>query len=92
MTPEYKGFDYLDCPAFSFLIEHPSTGRKLLFDLGVRKDWENLPQSIVKRIEGGGWEVSIEKGVAEILQKGGVDPKDIEAIIWRYEVQPTLPL
>lgn len=83
MTPPYKGLDYLDCPAFSFLIEHASSGRKLLFDLGVRKDWENMPAVIVKRIKDGGWKVTIEKGVSEILQEGGVAAKDIEAIIWR---------
>lgn len=82
-TPPYKGLDNLDCPAFSFLIEHASSGRKVLFDLGVRKDWENSPAMIVKRIKNGGWEVTVEKGVAEILQEGGVAPKDIEAIIWR---------
>lgn len=82
-TPSYKGLEYLDCPAFSFLIEHTASGRKILFDLGVRKDWENLPAVIVKRIKDGGWNVTIEKGVADILQEGGVAPKDIEAIIWR---------
>lgn len=83
VTPHYKGLDYLDCPAFSFLIEHASSGRMILFDLGVRKDRENLPMVIVKRIEDGGWNVTVEKGVAEILQEGGVAPKDIEAIVWR---------
>ena len=86
VTPPYEGLDHLDCPAFSFLIEHQSSGRKLLFDLGVRKDWENLPSRIVSRIKDGGWMVTVKKGVAEILQEGEVAPKDIEAIIWRYEV------
>ena len=83
MTPSYKGLDTLDAPAFSFLIEHQSSGRKLLFDLGVRKDWENLPPTIVKMIRDADCTVTVEKGVAEILQAGGVAPKDIEAIIWR---------
>ena len=83
MTPSYKGLDTLDAPAFSFLIEHQSSGRKLLFDLGVRKDWQNMPSTIVKRIEDGGFTVTVEKGIADILQAGGVAPKDIEAIIWR---------
>ena len=83
MTPSYKGLDTLDAPAFSFLIEHQSSGRKLLFDLGVRKDWENMPSTIVKRIEDGGFTVTVEKGIVEILQAGGVAPKDIEAIVWR---------
>ena len=46
-------------------------------------DWENLPATTVKGIKDGGCTVTIEKGVAEILQEGGVAPKDIEAIIWR---------
>lgn len=83
MTPPYKGLDYLDCPAFCFLIENQSSGRKVLFDLGVRKDWENLPATIVKRIKDGGWTVTIKKEVAEILLEGGVAPKEVEAIIWR---------
>ena len=83
LTPPYRGLDAIDCPAFSFLIEHQSSGRKLLFDLGVRKDWENLPAMMVKRIKDAGWSVKIDKGVAEILQEGGVSPNDIEAIIWR---------
>lgn len=83
-TPSYKGLGYLDCPAFSFLIEHTASGRKFLFDLGVRKDWENLPAAIVKRIKDGGWTVTIEKGVADILQEGGVAAKDIEAIFWSH--------
>ena len=83
VTPSYKGLDILDGPAFSFLIEHQSSGRKLLFDLGVRKDWENLPPTIVKNIRDANCTITVEKGVAEILQAGGVAPKDIEAIIWR---------
>lgn len=83
MTPPYKGLEYLDCPAFSFLIEHALSGRKLLFDLGVRKDRENMPAVIVKRIKDESWNVRVKKGVAEVLQEGGVAPEDIEAIIWR---------
>ena len=45
---------------------------------------------IVKRIKNGGWKVTVEKGVAEILQEGGVAPKDIEAIIWRWEARAAL--
>lgn len=81
VEPPIKGLDFLDCPAFSFLIEHPTNGRKLLFDLGVRKDWENLAPSITDRIRGGGWQITVEKDVAEILQGGGVKFENIEAIV-----------
>lgn len=83
MEPPIKGHDILDCPAFSFLIEHPD-GQKLLFDLGVRKDWENLSARISKRIKDGGWSVTVERGVADILQDSGVGPESINAIIWSH--------
>ena len=83
LEPEIKGFDTLDAPTFSFLIEHPTSGRKVLFDLGMRKDWENLAPVIVRQIENAGTKVNVEKGVADILNDGGVKPEAIEAIIWR---------
>lgn len=87
MGPPIKGYDFLDCPAFSFLIEHPS-GRKLLFDLGVRKDWWNLAPKITSRLKDGNWKVEVKKGVNEILEENGVPLDSIEAIIWRYQSPP----
>ncbi|KAI4200678.1 MAG: hypothetical protein LQ346_002340 [Caloplaca aetnensis] len=83
MEPGIKGHDIMDCPAFSFLIEHPH-GQKMLFDLGVRKDWENLSARISKRIKEGGWSVTVEKGVADILRDSGADLQSINAIIWSH--------
>jgi hypothetical protein len=78
----YKGLDVLDVLAFSFFIELPG-GRKLLFDLGVRKDWWNLAPRITQRMKDGGWIAEIEKSVAEILEDNGLKPESIEAVIWR---------
>jgi glyoxylase-like metal-dependent hydrolase (beta-lactamase superfamily II) len=83
VQPEIKGFTHLSCPAFSFLVEHPSS-RNLLFDLGVRKDHENLAPRIVKRIADGGWKVVVKQGVREQLEANGVDGKSIEGIIWSH--------
>ncbi|KAL8715637.1 MAG: hypothetical protein Q9225_006368 [Loekoesia sp. 1 TL-2023] len=84
MEPETKGHSIIDCPAFSFLIEHPKSGARLLFDLGVRKDWENLSPKISNEIKRRGWSVTVEKGVADILKDGGVKPESINAIIWSH--------
>lgn len=46
LTPNIPGTTYSDTPCLSFLIEHcDSHGvvTRLLFDLGIRKDWKNLP-------------------------------------------------
>ena len=83
LEPEIRGFDFLDCPSFSFLIEHPTSSRKLLFDLGMRKDWENLAPVIWSQIKTIGSKITVSKGVADILIDGGVKPEAIEAIIWR---------
>lgn len=80
--PAIKGFGFLDCPAFSFLIQS-SSGRSLLFDLGVRKDWQNLAPVVTDWIQEWGAKVTVEKDVAEILEDNGVKRESIEAIIWR---------
>lgn len=41
----------MDCPGYSFLIEYAISRQKLLFDLSVRKDWENLVPVIVNNIK-----------------------------------------
>ncbi|KAL9122373.1 MAG: hypothetical protein Q9187_001073 [Circinaria calcarea] len=80
--PAIKGFDFLDCPAFSFLIQS-SSGRSLLFDLGIRKDWQNLAPSVTDWIKEWGVVITVEKDVAEILEDNGVKRESIEGIIWR---------
>ncbi|KAG6991339.1 hypothetical protein G7Y79_00053g088220 [Physcia stellaris] len=76
-------FTHLNCPCFAFLIEHPPSGQRVLFDLGMRKDWQNLAPSIVSMIKTVGADIRVEKDVSEILEAGGIDLKDIDGIIWR---------
>ena len=45
LTPKIEGHDILKAPAYSFLIENVAKSQKILFDLGVRKDWENMAPS-----------------------------------------------
>jgi hypothetical protein len=75
------GFELCNCPSYSFLIEHQS-GRKLLFDLGVRKDWENQAPSVVKLIKDAKCGMRVDKDVYDILAENGDDPNAIEAIFW----------
>ncbi|KAL6415844.1 metallo-beta-lactamase superfamily protein [Ilyonectria robusta] len=78
-----KGHEFIQCPSFSFLVEHVS-GRKVLFDLGLRKDWDNLAPVVVSHLKKDGWKLSVEKGVHEVLEDHGVDRSDVEAIIWSH--------
>jgi glyoxylase-like metal-dependent hydrolase (beta-lactamase superfamily II) len=86
MTPTIQGHQHLQAPAFSFLIEQPSSHRKILFDLGLRKDWQNLPPSITKQLAPPDWVCDVQQNVAEILQENGVDVAggEIEAVVWSH--------
>lgn len=83
LQPEYAGKPNLKGPCFSFLIEHPSH-KPILFDLGIRKDWQVLPSyPMWKRLN---WYINVEKDVATILKEHGVDVDGgaIESIIWSH--------
>lgn len=73
----------MDIAAFAFLIEH--NGQKMLFDLGLRKDWEaSSPPSLADPMKLGGWKAEVKKNVSEVLQENGTSLDSIDAIIWRY--------
>ena len=81
--PVVPGFDLINpAPSLVFLLEHAS-GQKALFDLGIRKDWENLDPAIVERFGTHGHKVSVEKGVSEVLDEAGIGKDNIDAVIWR---------
>lgn len=83
LQPEYTGNENLEGPCLAFLIEHPDR-KPILFDLGVRKDWDQLRS--YERIARLGWWVNVEKNVATILKENGVDVDGgaIESIIWSH--------
>ncbi|KAK3311944.1 metallo-beta-lactamase superfamily protein [Apodospora peruviana] len=68
--------------SLSFLLEHPS-GRKLVFDLGIRKDPDNLAPKIVNYLPSTGYTIK-SQNVADILANGGVKGEEIEAVIWSH--------
>lgn len=78
-----KGHDLIYSPAYSFLIEHPS-GRKLLYDLGTRKDWQNFSPAVLDLLKKLDLGIEVQKNVAEILQDHHIPLADIEAVIWSH--------
>ncbi|EME79359.1 uncharacterized protein MYCFIDRAFT_204792 [Pseudocercospora fijiensis CIRAD86] len=87
-SPPIKGFGRVRTGCWSFLIEHPPSGRKLLYDLGSRKDAINTtsPGWGLKKLREDGIIESfdVQKHVAEILAENGVDPKEFEGVIWSH--------
>jgi hypothetical protein len=90
MLPRIGGLDRLIVNAWAFIVEGPEIPgangkrRKIMFDLGVRKDWENLATPLVEGLKKRGFRVSVEKDVATLLKEAGERLEDFEAIIWRY--------
>ncbi|KAJ4984521.1 hypothetical protein SVAN01_09996 [Stagonosporopsis vannaccii] len=72
-------------PDYVFLIEHTATGDKYLFDLGIRKDLENLPPTLVKHVLP---QFDCEpKSPAEILKQYGTaeqQPEKIKAVLFSH--------
>jgi hypothetical protein len=81
--PVIKGHSKLASPSYSFLIENEKHGGKVLFDLGTQKRWREQAPSIVSMIGEFGWDVHVEKDVADILKENGLSLAAIDAIIWR---------
>lgn len=90
VSPSIKGHEYLATPCFSFLIKHHDTAsgqtRQLIFDLGIRKDFWNLSPFLQNRFKAGGYEISVQKSVREILEEGGVSCEGdaVEGVIWSH--------
>ncbi|KAF3002588.1 hypothetical protein E8E13_008282 [Curvularia kusanoi] len=70
-------------PSHSFYIEHPS-GRRLIFDLGIRKDYQNYSKSIADYLPTTKYDIEVSNNVSDILEANGVEPGSIEAVIWSH--------
>lgn len=84
-----KGFDGIHVPIYCFLVSHGN--RHVLFDLGVRRDWDNYAPKTVDLIRRT-TQCDTDKNVSEILDahastensSSAVRSTDIEAIIWSH--------
>lgn len=82
-TPPVEGWETFSAvPTWSFLIES-STGKKALFDLGLHKDVAKYVPNTQNNIKKFGWDPQVKEHVAEIIKRHGVDPQEIDSIIWR---------
>ena len=85
IEPSIPGHEIYNATAVSFLVTHQKTGRRVVFDFGLRKDYWNFAPLLVNgikntdRIKG----IKCEKGVQDVLVDAGVKLEDIEALIWR---------
>ncbi|OJJ81314.1 MBL fold metallo-hydrolase [Aspergillus glaucus CBS 516.65] len=84
MGPPVPGMEtHPSNPSFSFLLEHPS-GRKVVFDLGIRKDYLNYAPKIAEYIPTTKYKIEVTKNVVDILEEDGIKAGDVEAVIWSH--------
>jgi len=91
IEPELPGCDILEACSYSFLIKHRGTSSQgqnkddtLIFDLGIRKDWENSAASIVEQLKAFKSDLHVEKDVATILREHGQSLEEVGGIIWSH--------
>jgi len=69
------------CLSLAFIIQHPSTNTKVVYDLGLRKDISNYPAKIARYLQDGSRTVEIPTDVGESLKAGGISPSEVDFVI-----------
>lgn len=88
VEPHWPGHEYLNLPTYSWLIVNDKTDEHVLFDLGMRKDWENSPPHIVSVVEAVLPGISIDNDVPSVLKANDVELEKISAVIlshWHFD-------
>jgi hypothetical protein len=73
----------LVCGGKSFLIDHSPSGKRIVFDIGIRKE-DGEPEAPFLRTVISKFQVKYGPDTAETLRRGGMDPKSVDSIIWRH--------
>ena len=84
VEPKIPGYDWLNLPTFSFYMKNKNTGRQILFDLGMRKDWQNAVPRIRDTVSVAVNGLYIKQNVEEILVQGQVDLNKIDAFVMSH--------
>ncbi|KAK3371974.1 beta-lactamase-like protein [Podospora didyma] len=87
MGPPLPGFDMMGAlTTWCFLVES-SKGEKVLFDIGVPKDFTTYSPFVQEQIRNNtqsGATLTVEKDVADVLKENGVKLRDISSVIWSH--------
>ncbi|KAJ7175836.1 hypothetical protein C8R46DRAFT_71192 [Mycena filopes] len=84
MKPVLPGHEIMHAPAFAFLVDNATTGRRILFDLGPRKDVENAAPSIAEANKAGYISMPVTRDIVEQLADDSVELKTVSAVIWSH--------
>ncbi|KZV89073.1 Metallo-hydrolase/oxidoreductase [Exidia glandulosa HHB12029] len=71
------------CPSLSFLLTHSRTGKRILFDLGIRKDHASstgfppATQAVVKQF----YPMDVPRDVGDSLRSGGLELAEVDYVL-----------
>jgi hypothetical protein len=74
-----------DILGLAFMLEHPS-GRRVMFDIGLRKDTENLSPAVLKTFgnpDGTFGPAMEDDDIPTQIKRAGIDLHTIDTVIWR---------
>ncbi|GLA74466.1 hypothetical protein AtubIFM55763_005710 [Aspergillus tubingensis] len=84
IQPVQPGHEILNLTDVAFLIEHEASNQKVMFDLGTRKDYWNLPPVVRQPFDQAMKAARVDKDVTEILCEKGIELRDIGSVIWSH--------
>lgn len=84
LDPVMPGHEFMSVVDVAFLLENPRLNKKAMFDLGVRRDYWNMPPAVAKRVETVIPGIRVDKDVTEILTEKGVILEEINDVIWSH--------
>lgn len=88
VEPVVQGHELLNLPTFSWLIVNKRSQKHVLFDLGARKDWEDLPPHVAAIIESSCAGIRVTDDVPSVLGRAGIPLDNIKAVIlshWHFD-------
>ena len=88
VEPEMVGHEYLNLPDFAWLIINETTDEHVLFDLALRKDWENSTPVIAEILRTVIPGIKIESDVPTVLKENGIDLSTITTVVmshWHFD-------
>ncbi|KAJ7633720.1 beta-lactamase-like protein [Mycena rosella] len=84
IAPVVPGHETLTVPTFSFLVEHNTTQKRILWDMGIRKDTQNAVPLYAEGFAAGFIAVEQTGDIASQLEAGGIPLTSIESVIWSH--------
>ena len=87
LEPVTPGMETLNLTTVCYLLENrDSSGqsKRILFDCGARKDFENYPPAIKARLNSIIKGLKIEADVNDVLEDAGIELKSLDAIVWSH--------